>query len=69
MSNLIASLWRAQTFAYLAYHIYWFLFGFYPCEELELGSSLCQALVHRKRFYFEKLVAFFMLEVLPVYML
>ena len=36
MSNLIASLWRAQTFAYLAYHLSWFLFGFYPCENLEL---------------------------------
>ena len=36
MSNLIASLWRAQTFAYLAHHISWFLFGFYPCENLQL---------------------------------
>ena len=36
MSNLIASLWRAQTFAFLAYHLSWFLFGFYPCENLEL---------------------------------
>ena len=36
MSNLIVSLWRAQTFAYLAYHLSWFLFGFYPCENLEL---------------------------------
>ena len=36
MSNLIASLWRAQTFAYLAYHLSWFLFGFYPCENVEL---------------------------------
>ena len=36
MSNLIASLWRAQTFAYLAYHLSWFLFGFYPCVNLEL---------------------------------
>ena len=35
MSNLIASLWRAQTFAYLTYHFSWFLFGFYPCENLE----------------------------------
>ena len=96
MSNLIASLWRAQTFAYLAYHISWFLFGFYPCEELELGSSSCQALAHpnrdfirssccvldvgfwclscsswqaqvlRKRFYFGKLLAFSVAEILPV---
>ena len=36
MSNLIVSLWRAQTFAYLAYHLSWFLFGFSPCENLEL---------------------------------
>ena len=36
MSNLIASLWGAQTFAFLAYHISWFLFGFYPYENLEL---------------------------------
>ena len=36
MSNLIVSLGRAQTFAYLAYHLSWFLFGFYPCEDLEL---------------------------------
>ena len=69
MSNLIASLWRAQNFAYLAYHISWFLFDLYPCEELELGSSPCQALVHRKRFYFEILVAFFMFEVLSVVLL
>ena len=36
VSNLIASLWRAQTFAYLTYHLSWLLFGFYPCENLEL---------------------------------
>ena len=66
MSNLIASLWRAQTFAYLAYHISWFLFGFYVGEELELGSSPCQALVHRNRFYFGQLVAFSVAEILPV---
>ena len=36
MSNMIASLWRAQTFAYLVYHLSWFLFAFYPCENLEL---------------------------------
>ena len=36
VSNLIASLWRAQTFAYLAYHLCSLLFGFYPCEDLEL---------------------------------
>ena len=33
---------------------------------LEFGSSPCQALVHRKRVYFGKHVAFFMLKVLPV---
>ena len=59
MSNLITSLWRAQTFAYLAYHLSWFLFGFYPCENLELGSSPYQALVHQKRISYEYLVAFF----------
>ena len=32
VSNLIASLWRAQTFAYLAYHLSWFLFVFSLCE-------------------------------------
>ena len=36
VSKLIASLWRAQTFAYLAYHLSLLLFGFYPCEDLEL---------------------------------
>ena len=36
VSNSIASLWRAQNFAYLAYHLSWLLFGFYPCENLEL---------------------------------
>ena len=36
VSNMIASLWRAQTSAYLAYHLSWLLFGFYPCENLEL---------------------------------
>ena len=36
VSNLIASLWRAQTFAYLTYHLSCMLFGFYPCENLEL---------------------------------
>ena len=36
MSNLIVSLWRAQTFAYLAYYLSWFLFGFYQCYNLEL---------------------------------
>ena len=61
VSNLIASLWRAQTFAYLAYHISSFLVGFYACDELELGSSPCQALVFRKRFYFGKVVVFWML--------
>ena len=35
-------------------------------EELELGSSPCQALVHRKRFDFGKLVAFSVAEILPV---
>ena len=29
LSNLIESLWRAQTFAYLAYHLSCFLFDFY----------------------------------------
>ena len=29
VSILIESLWGAQTFAYLAYHLSWFLFGFY----------------------------------------
>ena len=37
VSNLIVSLWRAQSFAFLAYHLSWLLFGFYPCEDLELG--------------------------------
>ena len=36
MSNLIASLWRAQTFACLAFHLSWFLFGFSPCWFLVL---------------------------------
>ena len=36
VSNLIASSWRAQTFAYLAYHLSWFLFGFYLCGVLVL---------------------------------
>ena len=36
VSNLIASLWGAQTFAFLAYHLSWFLFGFYQYENLEL---------------------------------
>ena len=66
MSKLIALLWRAQTFAYLAYHVSWFLFGFYVGEELELGSSPCQALVHRNRFYFGQLVAFSVAEILSV---
>ena len=38
VSNLIASSWRAQTFALLAYHLSWFLFGSYPFEDLELVS-------------------------------
>ena len=36
VSNLIESLWRAQTFAYLAYHLSWFLFGFSLCGVLVL---------------------------------
>ena len=39
VSNLIAYLWRAQTFAYLTYHLPWLLFGFYLCEDLELSPS------------------------------
>ena len=38
VSNLIAFSWRAQTFAYLAYHLSWFLFGSYPFEYFELVS-------------------------------
>ena len=36
VSNLTVSFERAQTFAYLASYLSWFLFGFYPCEDLEL---------------------------------
>ena len=36
VSNLIAFVWRAQTFAYLAYHLSWFLFGSSPCWVLVL---------------------------------
>ena len=36
VSNLTASFERAQTFAYLASYLSWFLFGFYLFEDLEL---------------------------------
>ena len=36
VSNLTVSSERAQTFAYLASYLFLFLFGFYPCENLEL---------------------------------
>ena len=36
VSNLTVSFERAQTFAYLASYLSWFLFGFYPCEDLVL---------------------------------
>ena len=37
VSNLTVSFERAQTFAYLASYLSWFLIGFYPCEDLVLG--------------------------------
>ena len=37
LSNLTVSFERAQTFAYLASYLSWFLFGFYPYEDLVLG--------------------------------
>ena len=38
VSNLIASSWRAQTFAFLAYHPSWLLFVSYSFEDFELVS-------------------------------
>ena len=45
VSNLIASSLRAQIFAYLAYHLSWFLFGSYLW-----GFSACHDLHDKPRF-------------------
>ena len=46
VSNLIESLWRAQTFAYLAYHLSWFLFVFFSLW----GFGACCDLHDKLRF-------------------
>ena len=68
VSNLIASSWRAQTFAYLAYHLSWFLFGSYPFEDLELVSISMTSSSSSKTDLICCL-AFSILEVLPVCLL
>ena len=66
VSNLITSLWRAQTFAYLAYHPSWFLFGFSLCGVLVLVVVFMTSQGLSKMDFVRKLVAFSVLEVLPV---
>ena len=66
VSNLIASLLRAQTFAYLTYHLSWLLFGLYPCENLELMFISIPSSSSSKTDFINILLHFFMLEVLPV---
>ena len=67
MSNLIASLWRAQTFAYLAYHLSWFLFGSSPCWILVLVVIFMTSPSSPKTDFVWKTCCVFVLKVLPVF--
>ena len=69
VSNLTVSFERAQTFAYLASYLSWFLFGFYPCEDLVLGLISMTISSSPKWISNEYLIAFLMFEVLPVCLL
>ena len=66
MSNVIVSLWRAQTFEYLAYHLSWFLFGFSLCGVLVLIVIFMTSQGLPKMDFVRKLVVLSVLEVLPV---
>ena len=69
MSNLIASLWRAQTFAYLHIIFLGSYLAFTHVRIYSLCSSPYQALVHQKQISYTYLIAFLIFEVLPVRLL
>ena len=66
VSNLIASLWRAQTYAYLAYPLSWFLFGFSPCGVLVLVVIFMTSQGLSKTDFVRELIAFSVVKILPV---
>ena len=68
VSNLIASLWRAHIFAYLAYHLSWFLFGFSPCWVLVLVVIFMTSPSSSKTDFLWKTCCVFVLEILPVHL-
>ena len=68
VSNLVKSLWRAQTFAYLAYHLSWFLFRSSPCWVLVLVVVFMTNPSSSKTDFFWKICCVFVLEILSVHL-